>query len=244
MVHCPECGAEVVGKAVYCHKCGERLDATEQEFPETEQGETPQMPGDVPPDPSAPEAAASPALSPTERLRETVAGRADQTLDPEDELWQGGYSSKAMIGRWALSSLVTVGLLVLGVLWLKVKYAGYIWIGIVAAILLLWIYQSLVLCFRRMNVRYRLTSQRFIHETGILRRVTDRIETIDIDDVTFEQSFLERFVGVGTIHVTSSDRSHPELLLLGIEGVKKVAGKIDDARRAERLRRGLHIEAI
>jgi hypothetical protein len=49
---------------------------------------------------------------------------------------------------------------------------------------------------------------------------------------------------VGTIHISSSDRTHPELLLLGIDDVKRVADLIDDVRRKERRQRGLHIEAI
>ena len=49
-----------------------------------------------------------------------------------------------------------------------------------------------------------------------------------------------RFVGVGTIRIESSDRSHPELLLVGIEKVDEVAKLIDDCRRKERLRRERH----
>jgi membrane protein YdbS with pleckstrin-like domain len=110
--------------------------------------------------------------------------------------------------------------------------------------LLPWLYCFLLLCYRRMSVRYLLTTQRFVHESGILRRVTDRIEVIDIDDITFEQGPLERLVGVGTIRVSSRDRSHPQLELPGIENVKDVSERFDNARRAERRRRGLHIEQI
>ena len=67
---------------------------------------------------------------------------------------------------------------------------------------------------------------------------------IDIDDVTFEQGLVQRMVNVGTIKISSSDRTHPELTLRGIEGVQEVADTIDDVRRKERRRRGLHIEAI
>ena len=42
----------------------------------------------------------------------------------------------------------------------------------------------------------------------------------------------------------SSDCSHSELFLEGIDRVAHVAGLIDDARRAERRRRGLFIEAV
>jgi hypothetical protein len=66
---------------------------------------------------------------------------------------------------------------------------------------------------------------------------------IDIDDVAFSQGLIQRMLGVGTIRVTSSDRSHPTLALLGIDEVDRVSGMIDDARRKERRRRSLHIEA-
>ena len=74
--------------------------------------------------------------------------------------------------------------------------------------------------------------------------MTDRIETIDMDDIAFVQGPVERVLGIGSIKVTSSDRTHPELHLIGIENVQHVAEMIDNARRAERLRRGIHIESI
>jgi membrane protein YdbS with pleckstrin-like domain len=79
---------------------------------------------------------------------------------------------------------------------------------------------------------------------GLLWRQTDRIEVIDIDDVAFTQGPVERVFGLGTVRITSSDQSHPELSLPGIENVQIVAGLIDDARRNERRRRGLYIESV
>ena len=79
---------------------------------------------------------------------------------------------------------------------------------------------------------------------GILSRRTDRIELIDIDDVSYVQGIIQRVLGVGSIKISSSDRSHPELTMIGIDQVEKIADMIDDARRLERRRRGLHIEAI
>jgi uncharacterized membrane protein YdbT with pleckstrin-like domain len=100
-----------------------------------------------------------------------------------------------------------------------------------------------VLLYRKWSVAYRLTNQRFVHRRGLLAIRTDRIETIDIDDVAFTQGIIERMMGVGTIRLTSTDRSDPELILRGIEKVQEVASLMDGARRKERVRRGLHIEA-
>ncbi len=229
-MQCPKCGAEVAEQSAYCHKCGERTD-----LPDEEGGAEEVSAAEVPHEPSA-----RPAATPAEKFKEMTSALQTGDDDQEEELWQGRYSSKAMIGAWALSGLITIALVVLAI-WIRHRYVTW---GVVALVVLLWIYQFCKMKYRQWNVRYRLTSQRFIHETGILRRVSDRIEVIDMDDITFEQTLLERFVGVGTIRVTSSDRTHPELLLQGIENVEELAGKIDDIRRSERRRRGLHIESI
>jgi len=232
-MHCPKCGVEVIEQAGFCHKCGEKLDLTQRQFPPRDPAETAPMAEDVSYDEGAP-------TEPAEKFKQAVAPRDDVEEEPEAELWRGGYSSKAMIGRWMLSAVITVALPILAF------WAGksWLWWSVLIAVSGLWLYQCITLCYRRMNIRYQLTTQRFMHETGILRRVTDRIEIIDIDDIAFEQSFLERFVGIGTIRISSSDRTHPELVMPGIENVKEVAGKIDEKRRSERRRRGLHIESI
>ena len=222
-MRCPACGFEAVDQAVYCHKCGERISPAGDELPRY-----------VHP---AEQATSDPAAT----FEQAAATRRDTQDQPEEELWRGRYSSKAMIGAWVISGLVDVALLVGGVLW--ASQAVY-WLILLAAMLLPWLYYYAVLCYRRMSVRYLLTTQRFIHESGILRRVNDRVETLDMDDITFEQGLLERLVGVGTIHVISSDRSHPDFALPGIENVEKVASLFDDARIAERRRRGLHVEQI
>ena len=67
---------------------------------------------------------------------------------------------------------------------------------------------------------------------------------IDIDDVTYYQGLVERMLNVGSIKLESSDRTHPELWLRGIDNVGEVADLFDDLRRKERRRRGVHIESI
>lgn len=232
-MNCPSCGAEVAENSVYCHKCGTRV--SEERFEEN-------AAGDVAAGKSTPQegAADAPGAATGGGIREAIRQRRAAGDDAEVELWSGSYSSKDMIGVWAVDALITIGLIAAGV------YFGepMLWWAILGLTVLLWGYAILVLLYRRMSVRYRLTTQRFFHERGILRHVTDRIEVIDMDDISFEQSILQRMVNVGRIRITSSDRSHPELHLDGIEDVRQVATMMDDARRAERMRRGLHIEAV
>lgn len=145
-----------------------------------------------------------------------------------------------MYETWLLYAVISIGLLVLS-LWAQTSWVS--WPSAVV-IVLLWLYGTLVVAYRKLSVSYRLTTRRFFHEKGILRRVTDRIELIDIDDITVEQSIIDRLVGVGTIKITSSDRTHPELVLRGIKDARRVADLMDNARLEERRRRAVHLEAI
>ena len=77
-----------------------------------------------------------------------------------------------------------------------------------------------------------------------MSRTRNRIEVIDINDVTLQQGLIERMFNVGTIHMRSSDVTHPDILLPGIEDVGRVTDLIDNTRRAERQRRGVFMENI
>jgi membrane protein YdbS with pleckstrin-like domain len=186
-------------------------------------------------------------IAPGETPAAALAGaaRGSNGVDEERDLWQGSYSGKSMVGVWVLLAIVSVVLLAAALVTQPVLPLG-VPAAVAALVLLavLWLIGLAVLAYRRMSVHYRVTTQRLIHRRGILSVATDRIELIDVDDISYTQGMVERMLGVGTVVVKSSDRTHPELKLHGIDEVQKVADIIDDARRKERRRRGLHIETI
>jgi membrane protein YdbS with pleckstrin-like domain len=171
--------------------------------------------------------------------REVASKKADlDDYESEEELWSGGYSPMAMIGMWLLMGIVSVALLIVPV------FTALNFLIALLLILVMWVLGGLRYAWNRLGVHYQLTNQRFIHQTGVLTRQTDRIEVIDIDDVSFTQGPVQRMLGVGRIVLSSSDRTHPTLSMVGIAEVKDVAGLIDDVRRKERRQRSLHIESI
>ena len=169
------------------------------------------------------------------------APRGEEGDPPECEIWRGSYSAKGMIHLWLAAVVVTFVLPVAAVL-----LRADVRVGIAVALLVsgLWGVLWALLLLRKLAVRYVLTSERFVHEWGILTRYTHRIELIDIDDVSLRQSILERMISVGTIAIHSSDRTDPLLVMPGIDPAPHVATLIDDVRRAERMRRGLYVESI
>ena len=69
---------------------------------------------------------------------------------------------------------------------------------------------------------------------------------VDIDDISVEQGWVERFLNLGKITLTTSDESTREktggkgkLVMDGIENPRQVGDLIDETRRAERTRRGM-----
>jgi membrane protein YdbS with pleckstrin-like domain len=161
--------------------------------------------------------------------------------EKEVNLWSGTFSAKAMISYGAFVAIVTVALLATLVV---IQVDTRSWLAAGGVIVLLWLALLGWIAFRKLDVHYELTSQRLVHRVGILRRTTNRIEVIDIDDVTYTQGIIERMVGVGNITLQSSDRTSPSIIMPGIDNVQEVAQLIDEARRSERVRRGLHIEAV
>lgn len=162
----------------------------------------------------------------------------DSKKPAEQVLWSGGYSAKTMASHWVVAGCSTTLLVAVACTWPSSMLIT------VTLALFGWCVLGGLLIYRKLNVHYELTDQRFVHKSGILRRVTNRIETIDMDDVAFEQGIIEQLLNVGSIRLCSSDRSHPELVLHGISDVEQIARLIDDARHKERLRRGLYVESI
>jgi len=178
--------------------------------------------------------------TPAEKMRTGQAAVAAASNDPEVTLWQGGYSAKAMYGSWGLAVAVTAAAAVASVLLPN----PITWLVGGVSVAAIWLSLIVYYLYMRLSVDYTLTNQRFIHKVGFLRRVSNRVEVIDIDDVQYEQGLFERMFGVGTIKVLSSDVSDPKLWLKGIDDVQRVANLIDNARREERRKRGLYVESV
>lgn len=230
-MQCPTCRAEAAPNSTFCSHCGARLDTDERPAGAAEKGAADKKPAE-------PARGAAQPRGVAERLARTMAGAQKGASEVADEtIWEGGYSAKAMIPAFLGAGVLSLALIVVSIL-----FPPAFWIML--AIPVVWAYVLGLMAYRKLGVSYKLTTFRFFHETGILRRTIDRIEVIDMDDITVVQGVIERMLNVGQVRVSSSDRSHPQLILQGIDNPRDIAARIDQARRAERARRGLHIEMV
>jgi len=143
-----------------------------------------------------------------------------------------------MIGTWITTGLISVGL----ILFAAVTANPVSWYVAIGVIVVMELCAALILLKRMYSIRYRLTTQRFVQDKGIIARQTDRIDIIDINDIRVEQGPIERMLGIGTMIVMANDRTDPDLKMAGIENVDHVADLMDNARRQVQRRRGLRID--
>src|SRR5690606_4359546 len=103
-MNCPDCGHDVGANATFCPHCGTRL-----ENAATSAAASPSAaPAAAPPAASAAVGDSSPG-SPADRL---LGGARRGKHPPEEELWSGGFSPKAMLGPLVAVSTLSLVLLV------------------------------------------------------------------------------------------------------------------------------------
>lgn len=215
---CPVCNAESSTGAAFCQQCGAKLPPSEA---------TSARPTTATADSKTAPAGAGAAR-----------GRGPTDV-PEETLWEGTYSPKAMIGTLVFCGLLSAALLVAAFVLSATVILSAVLAG---AVVVVWLAAAVQFARNRLGKSYRLTNQMLYHRRGVLNRVTDRIELIEIHDVTWEQRLVQRLVDVGTVKISSADHTHGKLEMDGIQNVEAVASQIDKARRAEQVRRGRRID--
>jgi uncharacterized membrane protein YdbT with pleckstrin-like domain len=85
--------------------------------------------------------------------------------------------------------------------------------------------------------RYELGEERLILRKGFFKTETDEIMLYRIMDIHMSRSLGQKIFGVGTIELTSSDKTHPKLELKNIknpEDVRRFLGKQVESQRAKK----------
>ena len=182
-----------------------------------------------------------PQSDPDPHLRPADGDEAEQ-LDPanEKDLWQGRQSFKTMYPTFALWFFVAS---------VSVGFATYQWgatalgWGALIAVILLILLVVRTL-WRIASTSYRITTQRLFIRRGILTQSVDQTELLRVDDVKMTQTLLERMLGIGSVEVSSSDRSDSNLKLHGIAEPAAVTEHIRRHTRMVQGKRTLFMESL
>jgi len=212
IIPCPECKQSISDRAAACPHCGVAL-------------------------PPAGGAVAMAAAAP--------AAWSSTPSGAEEVVWEGGASPRLLAREipaafWA----VVVPPLALWLLPQVLHYVGglrhelrgaiaeqrsTIQLVVIVAVLLFSLHRlaRVALAYARLRgVRYRLTNQRLTVETGLFSKRVDDIDLRTLQDVTLEQSAMERLLSVGRLVIVSADHSRPRLVLIGIRDPRDVRERV------------------
>lgn len=167
-----------------------------------------------------------------------IAGAAG----PEQTLWQGSPSAKALLGAIIVTALYALVVPV-------AVHFGYPFLrGLIGAVsadlrrsllrhhdtvmLVLWGAVALLVAWRVVKLvwrlavlkthNYRVSNQRIIVETGVFSKRIEEIDMRVVEDFKLEQTFLERLLGIGDIVIVSSDRTSAQQTMWGLPEPREI----------------------
>ncbi len=166
--------------------------------------------------------------------------RAAVTAPPEGAvrvLYSGTPSWKAWYGTYLLAALLA-GLGVALAVLLKVMLALVLLIalGVGGALVVCALVVLAYVELKRRATQYRVSTRTIDVEEGVLSRRINTLQLWRVRDVVFEQSLMQRMLGVASIRLVVHDDTSPKLLLSGLTDGRRVfedvKGAIDLARQS------------
>lgn len=155
---------------------------------------------------------------------------------PETEIFRLSPVARAYPGQ-ILLGLILIGVAV----GLTVRAQDFSWPHWVAlAPLALGLLVLLLVWIRVKSSSYRLTNQRLFVRRGWWSRQMNELELYRVKDVVVDQRSLQRLLGYGTIKVLADDDTTPEVDLARVARPMKVKEMIRTQYRAARQREGVH----
>ena len=130
---------------------------------------------------------------------------------------------RSSVGRWLIGSLAGWGTLLLCL----------VGVGLVI-VLIRWL--------QALATSYEVTDQRLILHRGLIMKTVDEIELYRIKDVRLDYSLLGQMAGIGTITLTSTDRTTGDRVFvlrdvpMAIERREGLRGLVERARQRRGVR--------
>lgn len=145
----------------------------------------------------------------------------------ETKLWQGHSSQWIHLWFYVLCFIVAIGIVVAAVFTGGLAAIGLI-IPAVAAAIRWWVTKT---------TSYELTTQRLRRSTGILTRTFDDLELFRVKDYSIEQPLFLRMVGLGNLHLVTSDASTPNVSIKAVPDIMALLELVRTAVQRERDRK-------
>lgn len=89
--------------------------------------------------------------------------------------------------------------------------------------------------------KYAISDDRIFRSTGFFSLKDEEILLYRVRDISTSRTLGQRLFGVGTIHVVSSDKTLPNLLIVNVKNPMQVKEKLHDLVEAAKLQRRMRV---
>jgi hypothetical protein len=137
--------------------------------------------------------------------------------DREEVYYAGSPMVRGQIGKIFLWTIIGVLFIAAPILF-RIFHKNHLWpiwwITLTCVVIgLLFIFIPVLIV---KSVRYRISNYRIDFERGIFGKRIDTLELWHVEDIRFDQSFVDRMLGIGNITVISHDDTTPKLTMIGL----------------------------
>ena len=87
--------------------------------------------------------------------------------------------------------------------------------------------------------KFEITDERIIEQTGVLSRKTDETELYRVKDISLEEPFVLRMLGLSTVSLITSDRTSPIIKIHGVKNGNDLRKELRTAVEARRDKKGV-----
>jgi membrane protein YdbS with pleckstrin-like domain len=185
----------------------------------------------------APPAPASTALQTARLIQEPAASApiGPEAASQETDIFKLSPVARAFPGQMLLGLIFIA--LAIGLAIRAQDFSWPRWVSLVP--LVLGVLVLLLVWIRVKSSSYRLTTQRLFVRRGWVAKHLNELELYRVKDVVVDQGFLQRILAYGTITVLADDDSTPAVALARISRPIKVKEMIRTQYRAARQREGV-----
>jgi uncharacterized membrane protein YdbT with pleckstrin-like domain len=134
-------------------------------------------------------------------------------MDEERSVWQGTPSQVVNLGSFILLGLF---------FWLVIPLFVILWKWLVVK-----------------NTKYELTTERLRLRYGVFNKKTDELELYRVRDYKLDEPFFLRIFSLSNIVLTTSDKTHPRVVLDAIPDGEELREKLRKYVEACRTRKGV-----
>jgi uncharacterized membrane protein YdbT with pleckstrin-like domain len=148
----------------------------------------------------------------------------------EQIIWQGSPSQILNLGIYLLSLLVAI-----------VIIAGTVvtaFMPLLLALLLPFTFAMYHFLLVRSQT-FEITTERVRFSTGIFNRTTNELELYRVKDITIDEPFFFRLIGLGNVILDTSDKSTPILIITAIGDVNTLRERLRASVEKIRERKGV-----